>query len=61
MEAIGEASGMALWLDTDINIQVVETYLPGFQALLTGSKQPEELMAEVHQSAVEAQATVTEE
>jgi raffinose/stachyose/melibiose transport system substrate-binding protein len=61
VEAIGEASGMALWLDTDINIQVVETYLPGFQALLTGSKQPDELMAEVHQSAIEAQATVAEE
>ena len=57
VEAIGQASGMALWLDTDINVKVVETYLPGFQALLTGSKEPQELMADVHQAAVEAQQT----
>jgi raffinose/stachyose/melibiose transport system substrate-binding protein len=53
---INEASGMALWMDTDMNIKIVEVYLPGMQALLTGSKTPEEVMKEVHDISVTVQA-----
>jgi len=53
-----KAKGMTLWLDTDVNAKVVEVYLPGSQALLTGSITPEELMQQVHDAAVEAQKEV---
>lgn len=56
VEAINNASGMALWLDTDIPIKVVEVYLPGMQGLLTGSETPDGLMAKVHETAVEVQS-----
>jgi raffinose/stachyose/melibiose transport system substrate-binding protein len=51
VEAINKASGMALWLDTDINAKIVEVYLPGMQALLNGTKTPEQVMSEVQQVA----------
>ena len=41
MKSIDSASGMALWLDTDINAKIIEVYLPGMQAVLAGSKTPE--------------------
>lgn len=56
VNAINNASGMALWMDTDMNIKIVEVYLPGMQALLTGSKTPEQVMQEVHDIAVTVQA-----
>jgi raffinose/stachyose/melibiose transport system substrate-binding protein len=56
VQAINEASGMALWLDTDINIKIVEVYLPGMQALLNGTETPESVMQKVHEAAVEVQA-----
>jgi raffinose/stachyose/melibiose transport system substrate-binding protein len=56
VDAINNASGMALWMDTDMNIKIVEVYLPGMQALLTGSKTPEQVMQEVHDIAVTVQA-----
>ena len=55
IDAISQASGLALWLDTDIHVQVVETYLPGFQALLNGSTTPADLMKEIQQAAIKAQ------
>lgn len=51
VQAINEASGMALWMDTDMDIRIVEVYLPGLQALMTESKTPEEVMQEVHEIA----------
>jgi raffinose/stachyose/melibiose transport system substrate-binding protein len=60
VQSINEASGMALWLDTDINIKIVEVYLPGMQALLTGSESPESVMQKVHDAAVEVQAELAE-
>jgi len=60
VKAINEASGMALWLDTDINIKIVEVYLPGMQALLTGSESPESVMEKVHEAAVEVKAELAE-
>ena len=61
VEAINQASGMALWLDTDIDIRVVEVYLPGMQALLTGSEYPESVMQKVHEAAVAVQAEIAQE
>lgn len=60
VEAINAASGMALWLDTDINIKIVEVYLPGMQALLTGSETPESLMEKVRAAAVAVQAELAQ-
>ena len=51
VNAINAASGMALWMDTDMGAKLVEVYLPGMQALLTGSKTPAELMLEVQEAA----------
>jgi len=56
MQAIDKASGMALWLDTDINVKIAEVYLAGMQALMTGSKTPEQVMSEVQAIAREIQA-----
>ena len=61
MEAIDAATGMALWLDTDIDVKIVEVYLPGMQALMTGSMTPAEVMAGVHEAAVEVQAEKAED
>ena len=58
VESIGTASGMALWMDTDINAKIVEVYLPGMQAVLNGTKTPEELMQEVHDIAVQVQEEI---
>lgn len=55
VESINSASGMALWMDTDMNAKIVEVYLPGMQAVLNGDKSPEELMQEVHDIAVQVQ------
>lgn len=60
VKAINNASGMALWLDTDIPIKIVEVYLPGMQALLTGSETPESVMQKVHEMAVEVQKEMSE-
>jgi len=60
VNSINEASGMALWLDTDINVKIVEVYLPGMQAVLTGSETPESIMGKVHDMAVEVQAELAE-
>lgn len=56
VESINSASGMALWMDTDMNAKIVEVYLPGMQAVLNGDKSPEELMQEVHDIAVQVQS-----
>lgn len=51
----GKASAMTLWLDVDLNAKIVAVYLPGMQAVLAGSKTPEQLMAEVREVAVRVQ------
>ncbi len=56
MNAITEASGMALWLDTDINIKISDVYLPGLQELFNGDKTPEALMKEVQAVAEQVKA-----
>ena len=61
VESINSASGMALWLDTDMNAKIVEVYLPGMQAVLNGDKTPEQLMKEVHDIAVQVQSELAEQ
>ncbi len=53
LELIQNAEGMALWLDTDIDIRISDVYLPGIQEVLNGDKTPEELMKEVQDKAKE--------
>ncbi|WP_209123706.1 ABC transporter substrate-binding protein [Alkalihalobacillus sp. BA299] len=45
------AEGMALWLDTDMDIAVVDAYLSGTELLLTGNKTPQDVMVEVQRAA----------
>jgi raffinose/stachyose/melibiose transport system substrate-binding protein len=61
VESINTASGMALWLDTDMNAKIVEVYLPGMQAVLNGTVTPEDLMKQVHDVAVTVQAELKEQ
>ena len=61
LQRLNEASGMALWLDTDIDIKIVEVYLPGMQAVLSGSETPESVMQKVHDVAVQVQAEAATE
>ncbi len=56
MKQITEATGMALWLDTDINIKISDVYLPGIQELFNGDKTSEELMKEVRAIAEQVKA-----
>ncbi len=56
MNAITEAEGMALWLDTDINIKISDVYLPDLQELFNGDKTPEQVMEEVQKIAAEVKA-----
>lgn len=58
MDAIKEAEGMALWLDTDVHIKVSDAYLPNLQELLNGTKTPEQIMEEVQKVAKEVQSEV---
>ena len=51
LEAVTEAEGMALWLDTDIDIKISDVYLPDLQELLNGDKSAEEVMKDVQAAA----------
>ncbi len=53
MEAITDATGMALWLDTDINIKISDVYLPGIQELFNDDITSEELMKRVQEVAAQ--------
>jgi raffinose/stachyose/melibiose transport system substrate-binding protein len=58
LNQINAASGMALWMDTDMDVRIVEVYLPGLQALLMGTNTPEALMQSVHDIAVKVQEAI---
>ena len=51
LDAVAKAEGMALWLDTDIDIRISDVYLPALQELLNGDKTAEEVMQEVQEIA----------
>ncbi|AYZ74095.1 extracellular solute-binding protein [Fusobacterium necrophorum] len=57
LKAVEEAEGMALWLDTDINIKIADVYLPDLQELFNGDKTAEEIMTEVQNMAKEVKET----
>ena len=49
LEAVSKAEGLALWLDTDIDIRISDVYLPALQELLNNDKTPEQIMKEVQE------------
>ncbi|WP_209123620.1 ABC transporter substrate-binding protein [Alkalihalobacillus sp. BA299] len=51
VDVILNAKGIALWLDTDINISVVDAYLSGAQLMLTGDKTPQDVINDVQKVA----------
>jgi len=55
IEAIGKASGMVIWLDTDVESRVGSAYLAGAQAIMGGSETPAQVMAKVREAALQAQ------
>lgn len=58
IQAVGilnKAKGLALWLDTDMSIQIVNAFLSGSQALLNGTQTPEQVMQAVRTAALKAQ------
>ena len=56
MQTVQEAEGMALWLDTDIDIRISDVYLPGLQDLLNGDVTSEGLMQKVQEIAATVRA-----
>lgn len=51
MKAVESAEGMALWLDTDIDIRISDVYLPSLQDLLNGDVTSADLMKKVQEIA----------
>jgi len=55
IEVIGQAKGMVIWLDTDVEARVGSAYLAGAQAVLGGSDTPRQVMQKVREAALQAQ------
>jgi raffinose/stachyose/melibiose transport system substrate-binding protein len=53
--AIGNAKGLVIWLDTDVESRVASAFLAGGQALMGGSDSPAQVMAKVRAAALQAQ------
>ncbi|KQL52832.1 sugar ABC transporter substrate-binding protein [Heyndrickxia shackletonii] len=53
VDQIVNADRTALWLDTDLDIKIVDAYLKGAQLMLDGKKTPEEVMKDVQKAAKE--------
>ena len=51
LEVLNAASGMALWLDTDMDARSTEVLLAGSQAILNGTETPEQVMSKVRETA----------
>jgi raffinose/stachyose/melibiose transport system substrate-binding protein len=56
IEDISKASSMAIWLDTVTHIYVANAYLDGVQAMLDGTKTPEDVLKDVQAAAAKAKA-----
>ena len=54
IDVIGQAKGMVIWLDTDVEARVASAYLAGAQAVLGGSDSPAQVMEKVRAAAVQA-------
>ena len=61
LEAVTRAEGMALWLDTDIDIKISDVYLPDLQELLNGDKSAEEVMKDVQAAATAVRSEATKQ
>ena len=55
LKAIDAATGLALWLDTDMDARSTEVLLAGSQALLNGTDTPEAIMERVRETALAVQ------
>jgi len=55
LDVLNQASGMALWLDTDMDARSTEVLLAGSQAILNGTETPEQVMAKVRETALVVQ------
>ena len=55
LKAINEASGLALWLDTDMDARSTEVLLAGSQAILNGTDTAEAIMKSVRETALAVQ------
>lgn len=51
LDILNNASGLALWLDTDMDARSTEVLLAGSQAILNGTETPEEVMTKVRETA----------
>ena len=56
LDIINDASGMALWLDTDMDARSTEVMLAGSQGILNGDETPANVMEEVRATAREVKA-----
>ncbi|WP_134699705.1 ABC transporter substrate-binding protein [Ammoniphilus sp. YIM 78166] len=53
VDRVMKAEGFSLWLDTDMDIKIVDAYLAGAQQMLAGQKTPEEVIADVQKAAAQ--------
>lgn len=56
-QTIQSASSMTMWLDDDLNSNVVDPYLSGAQQLINGQETPEQVMQGVQQAAAQLKQT----
>lgn len=52
LDTLNAASGLALWIDTDMDARSTEVLLAGSQAILNGTETPEQVMAKVRKTAI---------
>jgi raffinose/stachyose/melibiose transport system substrate-binding protein len=52
LDILNKASGLALWIDTDMDARSTEVLLAGSQAILNGTETPEQVMAKVRETAL---------
>jgi raffinose/stachyose/melibiose transport system substrate-binding protein len=55
LDILNAASGLALWLDTDMDARSTEVLLAGSQAILNGTETAEQVMAKVRETALAVQ------
>ncbi len=55
LDVLNTASGLALWLDTDMDARSTEVLLAGSQAILNGTETPETVMSQVRETALAVQ------
>ncbi len=55
IDMLNAASGLALWLDTDMDARSTEVLLAGSQAILNGTETPEQVMTKVRETALAVQ------